>query len=157
MAYAKAATVVAPQAASVHRHGGFVPQQERAVAWGRWVGVAAIALAAYAALHGTAGRIGQGLGGTGSDAAAELKMLAAGVKAGEVVVYGTTTCPHCVRAKGWLTAQGFEFTDCNMSLSNQCQREFDRYRANGVPFVVVRGHEMHDGFDSDEFIAALKH
>lgn len=27
---------------------------------------------------------------------------------------------------------------------------------SGVPYLIVRGHHMKDGFDSDEFIAALR-
>jgi hypothetical protein len=34
-------------------------------------------------------------------------------------------------------------------------REFNSYGADGTPFLIVRGHQMKDGFDSDEFIAAL--
>ncbi|WP_198118000.1 hypothetical protein [Massilia rhizosphaerae] len=42
-----------------------------------------------------------------------------------------------------------------MSVDKQCVREFNRYGADGTPFLIVRGHQMKDGFDSDEFIAAL--
>jgi hypothetical protein len=43
----------------------------------------------------------------------------------------------------------------NMSADNQCLKEFKSYGADGTPFLIVRGHQMKDGFDSDELIAAL--
>jgi len=59
-----------------------------------------------------------------------------------------------------LSQYGFAFTECNMSLSNQCIDEFKSYGANGTPFLVIhRGnkvHQMNDGFDSNEFLAALQ-
>jgi glutaredoxin len=84
-----------------------------------------------------------------------LHALAATVQASEVVMYSTSECPYCVQAKSWLNQYGFALTECNMSVDKQCVREFNSYGADGTPFLIVRGHQMKDGFDSDEFIAAL--
>lgn len=81
--------------------------------------------------------------------------FAATVRASDVVMYSTSECPYCAQAKSWLSRYGFAFTECNMSVDKQCVREFNRYGADGTPFLIVRGHQMKDGFDSDEFIAAL--
>ncbi|AZN35466.1 glutaredoxin family protein [Iodobacter ciconiae] len=90
----------------------------------------------------------------------QIQQLAASVKAEEVVMYSTTECPHCREAKGWLAQNGFAFTECNMSNDPRCEVEFKTYGADGTPFLVIRrgGKERHmkDGFDSDEFLAALR-
>ena len=89
----------------------------------------------------------------------QLQTLAASVKAEEVVMYSTTECPYCREAKGWLAQNGFAFTECNMSVERRCEAEFNAYGGNGTPFLVIRRngkeHHMKDGFDSDEFLAAL--
>jgi glutaredoxin len=90
----------------------------------------------------------------------ELRTLAASVRADEVVMYTTTECGYCHQAKNWLQANGFAFTECNMSIDMHCQSEFRAYGADGTPFLVIkRGrkeHHMKDGFDSDELVAALR-
>lgn len=86
----------------------------------------------------------------------ELKQLAATVRQGDVVIYTTTGCPYCAQAKAWMTQYGFEFTECDAEVSATCAQELSTLDADGVPYLVVRGHHMKDGFDSDEFIAALR-
>lgn len=71
-------------------------------------------------------------------------------------MYSTTECTYCAQAKSWLNQYGFPFTECNMSVSADCEREFRSFGANGTPYLIVRGQHMKDGFDSDEFIALLK-
>jgi glutaredoxin len=86
----------------------------------------------------------------------ELARLAATVKPDEVVMYSTTECGYCAQAKSWLDQYGFAFKECNMSISPECVREFKSYGADGTPYLIVRGHHMKDGFDSDVFISLLK-
>jgi glutaredoxin len=92
--------------------------------------------------------------------APQIQTLATSVKAEVVVMYSTTECPHCHAAKGWLTQNGFAFTECNMSLERRCEVEFRAYGADGAPFLVIRrggkDHHMKNGFDSDEFLAAMR-
>ncbi|GAA5786681.1 hypothetical protein YWS52_30050 [Chitiniphilus shinanonensis] len=90
-----------------------------------------------------------------ADSPAEIRALAAQVQAGDVVMYTTTECGYCAQAKNWLREYGFEFTECNMSVDEYCQREFSAYGATGTPYLIVRGYPMEDGFDSDEFLALL--
>jgi glutaredoxin len=90
----------------------------------------------------------------------QIQILAASVQPEEVVTYSTTECPYCHAAKGWLAQNGFAFTECNMSVERRCEAEFKAYGGNGTPFLVTRRggkeHHMKDGFDSDEFLAALR-
>lgn len=86
----------------------------------------------------------------------ELRQLAATMKQGDVVIYTTTGCPYCAQAKSWMTQYGFEFTECDAEASATCAQELDALDADGMPYLLVRGHHMKDGFDSDEFVAALR-
>jgi glutaredoxin len=90
----------------------------------------------------------------------QIQTLAASVKVEEVVMVSTTECPHCHAAKGWLAQNGFAFTEGNMSVERRCEAEFKAYGGNGTPFLVIRHggkeHPMKDGFDSDDFLAALR-
>lgn len=87
----------------------------------------------------------------------EIRALAVTTRPADIVMYSTTECVYCVQAKQWLTLYGFSFKECNMSLSRDCEREFLRYGANGTPFLVVRGHQMKDGFVTREFLADLQY
>ena len=92
-----------------------------------------------------------------------IRALAATVKAEDVVMYTTSVCPHCASAKGWLAGNGFAFTECNMSVDPSCVAEARRVwqmREPTTPYPVVRRHgrthPMKNGFDSDEFLAAVR-
>lgn len=99
---------------------------------------------------------GDSLNLSGDVSTEQIRTLAAGVKSGDVVMYSTTECGYCTQARGWLNQNGFAFTECNMSVDERCVQEFRSYGADGTPFLLVRGYQMKNGFDSDEFLAALK-
>jgi glutaredoxin len=94
--------------------------------------------------------------GVSASSAAELRQLATSVKHGEVVIYTTTHCPYCAEAKAWMTQYGFAYSECDTEVSSSCASELSTFGGTGVPYLVVRGHHMRDGFDSDEFVAALR-
>jgi glutaredoxin len=142
-------------------------QPERRVRWGRWLVFAAIACGAYtgirnglerqglgASLSSLAGKFGRGA------SANDLRRLAATTAQSDVVIYSTSWCPNCKAAKQWMAQQGFSFTECDVERSASCAAELAAHYGSsgdqGVPYLVVRGHHMKDGFDSDEFIAALR-
>lgn len=85
-----------------------------------------------------------------------LRAFAAEVEPGDVLMYSTTHCPHCAQARSWLKRYGFDWTECNMSTTPHCEDEFRALGADGTPYLIVRGHHMKNGFDSDEFLAALR-
>lgn len=95
-------------------------------------------------------------GSTGNMSSEQIGALAATVKSGDVVMYSTTECGYCTQARGWLNQNGFAFTECNMSVDERCVQEFRSYGADGTPFLLVRGYQMKNGFDSDEFLATLR-
>lgn len=97
---------------------------------------------------------------TGDMSNRQIQALAQTVRPEEVVMYSTTECGYCKQAAAWLQQNGFAFTECNMSVDRRCENEFAQYGANGTPFLVIRRggkeHLMREGFDSDEFLAAIK-
>lgn len=86
----------------------------------------------------------------------QMALVARTVQPGDVVMYTTSECVYCAQAKGWLRQNKFEFKECNMSVNDDCIREYKNYGADGTPFLIVRGYQMKNGFDSDEFITVLK-
>jgi glutaredoxin len=84
-----------------------------------------------------------------------LQTLAETVQAEDIVVYTTTHCPYCAQAKGWLKKQGFAYTECNADTDSHCASDMQSFGADGTPYLVVRGHHMKNGFDTDEFLAVL--
>lgn len=130
-----------------------------------WVKLAVLLLLAWGAWAGlqrgpaptTAGADSGHLPGiSGELSVDDIRALAATVKAEDVVMYSTTECSYCAQAKAWLQGYGFPLTECNMSTTPRCQSEFQTLGADGTPYLIVRGHHMKQGFDSDEFLAALR-
>jgi glutaredoxin len=147
VAYAKASEGLRAPAAP--RPVVYQAQAERSYPWLKWLLVLALAYGAWAGFQAMSKR-------WGSPSNADYQALAASVKPGEVMMYSTNECVYCAHAKGWLQQNGFAFTECNMSVSRECEREFLSYGGNGTPYLVVRGKHMKDGFDSDQFLALLK-
>ena len=85
-----------------------------------------------------------------------LRAFAARVKASDVVMYSTAECVYCGQAKTWLRDNGFAFTDCDIAVDRGCLDQFQSYRAQGTPFIVVRGQLMREGFDVHQFLRILK-
>ncbi len=139
--------------AQVTTLGRSVPTRpETRGAWGRWLAtaaIAAIACAAYAALKFT-----------DNAPADDLRTLAAATAPSDVVIYSASWCPNCKAAKQWMVQQGFAFTECDVEASASCAAELRAHYGSsgqqGVPYLVVRGHHIKDGFDTEEFIAALR-
>lgn len=86
---------------------------------------------------------------------AKIKELAASVKVGEVTVYSFNGCSNCAQTKAWLHENGFKYTECNVTQDANCARVFREDKALGAPYVVVRGHQMKQGFNKEEFLSAL--
>lgn len=154
VAYAQAAEAVeAARRPRTARPASDQARPDADIAWGKWFAMLAIAAVAwYGVRHAT--------WEAGTDAASvvseqEIGDLAAGVKAEEVVIYTTSWCGYCAQAKRWMKQNGFAFTECDVEADARCAREFAATGSRGVPVLRVRG-EWLDGFNSDEFVAALQ-
>ena len=68
-----------------------------------------------------------------------------------VVIYSTTSCAHCRRAKAFLRDRGIAFRDMDVGSSRRARKEFERLGARRVPVLLVGGERM-DGFDERRFM-----
>jgi glutaredoxin len=70
----------------------------------------------------------------------------AAAQEGDILMYTTTDCPYCARAREWLTTHEVPFTECDTSVNAACQEGFARTGSPGVPTLMVRDQRM-IGFD----------
>lgn len=162
VAYAKAGD--AAKLLATPRSVSYQGKPERGFTWGKWLAVAAIAYGAWAGYQVSVKKHGGGDDGisslraslSGGTLEADLRLLAAGVKPGDVTMYTTTECPYCAQTKDWLRQYGFAFAECDAQARPECASELHAHGGMGVPFLMVKGAAMKNGFDSDEFVALLK-
>jgi glutaredoxin len=72
----------------------------------------------------------------------------------EVVIYTTSWCPSCVRAKEFLAKRGVHYREVDVESSREANEEFGRYGGNGVPLILV-GSRQFRGFNPRALDAAL--
>jgi glutaredoxin len=89
-------------------------------------------------------------------AAAEASADAAEAQRTPVRVYTTSWCPHCARAKKWLSAQHVEYAELDVERDERAFRAHRRINPRGsVPTFDAYG-EVVDGFDPVAWKAALE-
>ena len=72
-----------------------------------------------------------------------------------VTVYGTLTCPYCVRAKQFLTENNIPFTNYDVSVDQAKAEEMVQKSGQmGVPVLDIDG-EIIVGFDRERIKQAL--
>lgn len=76
-------------------------------------------------------------------------------QAHEVVMFTTSTCPYCRKARQWLQQHGVPFEECNVETSATCQQRYEQQGSPGVPLMQVRGH-WHLGFEPEWLLLALQ-
>ena len=72
-----------------------------------------------------------------------------------VVVYGTATCPYCIRTRAYLTERQIPFVDLDVVKSEKGKREFATLGGKGVPLILIGDRQM-TGFDQAAIDAALE-
>ncbi len=83
-----------------------------------------------------------------------------GAASGEVVVYGTSWCGFCAKARAWLQGRGIPFEDKDVERDHDAADELARkareagFTPRGVPVIDVRG-TLISGFDVPRLEAAL--
>ena len=160
VAYAKAAggplavSSRAPAAASGTTAAGGIPRGKLllvlAVVFGAWAGFQNFKSRSGGELTSIAGSIGSNVSGE------QLTALAASSQVSDVVFFTAPWCPYCTQAKSWMAQYGFKYEECDIQARSECASQLRGLGGDGVPYLVVKGHHMKDGFDSDEFVASLK-
>jgi glutaredoxin-like YruB-family protein len=65
----------------------------------------------------------------------------------KVVVYSTPTCPHCARAKSYLSEKGIAYTEQNVAENREAAKEMiEKSGQMGVPVIIV-DNEIVVGFN----------
>lgn len=67
-----------------------------------------------------------------------------------VVMYSTTWCGVCKRARRFLRQRNIPFQEYDVENSSKGKRDYARLKGNGVPILLVRGKRM-NGFSVDRF------
>ena len=163
VAYAKAGDSGVSARSSATTVGGGGGSWLSSIPWVKLVLVIAVVYGAWVGLHrtpgGTQGITTASLAGNFSahPSIKQLTALAASTPSSEVLMYSAPWCSNCAAAKGWLAQYGFKFQECDIQASSTCLSQLKALDAEGgVPYLIVKGRQMKDGFDSEEFIAALK-
>ncbi len=67
-----------------------------------------------------------------------------------VVMFSTTWCGVCKRAKEYFNAKGIAFTEYDVEKSDTGRTEYKRLNGRGVPIILVGDRRM-DGFSAQQF------
>jgi glutaredoxin len=85
-----------------------------------------------------------------------IREIAARGQASDVIFYTAPWCPHCRAAHGWMDQYGFKYERCDIEASSDCKAQLQRLDPQGgVPYLIVKGQHMKDGFDAEQLVAVL--
>ena len=71
-----------------------------------------------------------------------------------VVMYATSWCPYCAKARAYFAKKGIAYTEYDVEKSPSANAEFRRLGGRGVPLILV-GREKMRGFSEEGFDALL--
>jgi glutaredoxin len=92
----------------------------------------------------------------GSYSEQDLRQIAARSQASDVMFYTAPWCLHCRAAHTWLDQYGFKYERCDIEASADCKAQLQRLDPQGgVPYLIVKGEHMKDGFDAAQMLAML--
>ncbi len=67
-----------------------------------------------------------------------------------VIMYSTSWCPYCVKARNYFRANNVRFREYDIEKNSRANREYQKLGGNGVPLIRV-GKQLLSGFSSDRF------
>lgn len=73
---------------------------------------------------------------------------------GPVVMYATSWCSYCAKARAYFGRKGIAYTEYDVEKSPTANAEFKRLGGRGVPLILV-GREKMNGFSERGFDALL--
>jgi glutaredoxin len=68
----------------------------------------------------------------------------------EVVMYATSWCPYCAKARAYFAESGIAYVERDVEKSARARADFKRLGGRAVPFIVV-GRESMNGFSEVGF------
>ncbi|HEX5094225.1 MAG TPA: glutaredoxin domain-containing protein [Burkholderiales bacterium] len=72
-----------------------------------------------------------------------------------VVMYATSWCPYCAKARAYFRSKGIAYTEFDVEKSGTAHAEFKKLGGRGVPLILV-GRERVSGFSELAFEFALQ-
>ena len=60
----------------------------------------------------------------------------------KVVVYGTETCPYCIKTRAYLNARHIPFLDIDVNKSEKGKHDFAQLGGKGVPLILIGDRQM---------------
>lgn len=73
---------------------------------------------------------------------------------GDVVMFSTTRCGYCVRAKSFLDKHKVQYTNIDINKSKDGRKQFKKLNGRGVPLILV-GDKQIRGFNKPALKKAL--
>ena len=70
-----------------------------------------------------------------------------------VILFSTSWCPYCKKAREYLNRNQIEFVEFDVEEDRKARHVYDRLNSDGVPVLLVKGKYV-DGFDTDRFAQA---
>jgi glutaredoxin len=74
----------------------------------------------------------------------------------EVILYGTSWCPYCRKARDFFSSRGIDFVEYDIDKDKEAairKKELDT--RDGVPFAIINGRYVH-GFSESAYDGALQ-
>lgn len=68
----------------------------------------------------------------------------------QVVMYGTSWCGFCKKARNYFKQQGISFVEYDIESDSAAKRDYDSLGATGVPVILV-GDKRMNGFSEEGF------
>ncbi len=62
----------------------------------------------------------------------------------KVILYGSSNCIFCIKAKEWLKKHKILFVEKDIS-EEENMKEFESYKVLGVPLIVIENKETNEG------------
>lgn len=72
----------------------------------------------------------------------------------KVIVYGTQSCPFCIKTRDLLNTQKIQFADFDIEKTDKAKQEFLTLGGESVPLIII-GNRRIVGFDQTQIEAAL--
>ena len=69
-----------------------------------------------------------------------------GLPTDEVILYSTSWCGYCSKARDLMDKEGIEYTEYDIEKSREARSQYEQLRGRGVPLMLVNG-EVVKGYD----------
>lgn len=76
-------------------------------------------------------------------------------KNSSVVLYATSWCPYCEKARKFLAANSIKYTEYDIEKSEDGKAQYDKLGVSGIPVFMI-GNQLVRGFDEGELLNALQ-